>query len=73
MDGTEERAWVIERHINSVLHYWTGMGAEGFYHEDKSACRFAREQDAQRVLRHCLTGHGRVAEHVWLNKPEKKP
>lgn len=65
-----ETAWLIERDINSVLHYWTGrvidgreIGAWSPNHLD--ARRFARREDAACMLTWHCGDVGRVAEHVW--------
>ncbi|MHB1260356.1 MAG: hypothetical protein ACYC2H_01435 [Thermoplasmatota archaeon] len=65
-----ELAWLIERDINSVLHYWTGrvidgreIGAWSPNHLD--ARRFARREDAACMLTWHCGDLGRVAEHMW--------
>lgn len=66
----DESAWLIERDINSVLHYWTGrvidgreIGAWSPNHLD--ARRFARREDAACMLTWHCGDVGRVAEHMW--------
>ena len=65
-----ETAWLIERDIDSMLHYWTGrvidgreIGAWSVNHLD--ARRFARREDAACMLTWHCGGNGRVAEHMW--------
>lgn len=66
----DESAWLIERDIDSVLHYWTGrvidgreIGAWSVNHLD--ARRFARREDAACMLTWHCGDVGRVAEHMW--------
>jgi len=67
----EEIGWVIERHINSELLYWTGRYIEphGFSSDNADAIRFARKQDADVILGRLLDGNGKVAEHMWVGPP----
>ena len=64
-DANRQDGWLIERHVNSQLLYWSGRktGDESFCQDVFEAVRFAREEDASRVLAWCLNGQGRVAEH----------
>ena len=66
-DTKQEIGWLIERHTNSTLEYWTGRGTEGsgWTRESNEACRFARFEDASVVLSWLLDGNGRVVEHMW--------
>lgn len=66
----DEKGFVIEKHVNSGLIYWSGRGTTGKpeqcwspKHED--AIRFCRAQDAAFVLAWQLNGDGRVVEHLW--------
>jgi hypothetical protein len=64
-----EYGWVIERYINSELHYWSGWAKESgrdFTRDHFNAIRFARECDAMMVLSHLCDGLGRVAQHGWI-------
>lgn len=59
-----EKGWVIERHIHSQLHYWTGRPNHwSTKHHD--ALRFARETDAALMLTYHCEGNGNVVEHLW--------
>lgn len=63
--------WVIERYINSVVHYWTGKG-EGesngnFTQRHDDALRLARDEDAQVILCRMCAGNGRIAQHAWVD------
>jgi hypothetical protein len=64
-----EYGWVIERYIESTLHYWSGWengSGREFTPEHFNAIRFARECDAMMVLSHVCGGIGRVAQHGWI-------
>jgi hypothetical protein len=63
--------WLIERHINSVLHFWNGRSFEpqSFVPDPHEGVQFASPQDASRVLAWPLAGIGRVAEHVFEKVP----
>jgi hypothetical protein len=67
-----QSGWVIERHVNSELRYWTGqgIGPEWFVAKHDEAIRFARETDASVVLAWLFAGNGRVAEHEWMDPKE---
>jgi hypothetical protein len=67
-----QSGWVIERHVNSELRYWTGrgVGPEWFTAKHDEAIRFARETDASVVLSWLFDGNGRVAEHEWMDPKE---
>lgn len=65
-----ENAWVIERHVCSSLHYWTGrpktmLGDWSSQHED--AIRFARRADAEAMLTWHCDSIGNVVEHGWVS------
>lgn len=67
----DESAWLIERDIDSVLHYWTGrvidgreIGAWSVNHLD--ARRFARREDAACMLTWHCGDVGRVVAHLWM-------
>jgi hypothetical protein len=60
--------WLIERHINDRLHYWsagaTGRGSRDGWSTDWSfATKLADQESAHQVLFRLLDGEGRVAEH----------
>lgn len=65
-----ESAFVIERYHNSIVEYWNGrfVDARGWETVHESALRFARREDADRVLAWLLDGGGRVAEHFWTKE-----
>jgi hypothetical protein len=65
-----EYGWVVERYIESQLHYWSGWpksSGRDFTREHFNAIRFARERDAMMVLSHLCDGTGRVAQHGWIS------
>lgn len=75
---TEKSYWLIERHINDTLYYWSvgqpslsrraqhyGSRLDGWCTDPDAAVRFARREDAGIVLNR-LGGNGRVAEHMWV-------
>lgn len=77
-EGAAESAWLIERDIDSTLHYWTGrviggreIGAWSPNHLD--ARRFARREDAACMLTWHCDGNGRVAEHIWTPAAPRVP
>ena len=78
MSEQHETAWVIERYWHSELQYFTGdvfqvrdVNTTGAFDRDHlKAMRFARAEDAALVLSRWLDGLGRVAEHIWLPKPD---
>ena len=74
-----ETAWVIERHIGSVLHYWTGrvIDSKGYpskgyprSSDHRDAVRFARRVDAASMLTWHCQDIGNVVEHSWTVQPE---
>jgi hypothetical protein len=76
----DERGWVVEKHINGVLHYWNGRACFSLGQLQRGAwwttahadaIRFARQEDAAVVLSWLLDGEGRVAEHLWLHPSPK--
>lgn len=67
----DERGWVIERYINSELHYWDGRGRDPWTPKHEDAIRLARQQDAEMILSWQLNGQGRTAEHTWMAKPPR--
>ena len=70
MNGKDEEVgYVIERHLYSVLHYWTGhsLGTTAAWSpKPDDAIRFARAEDAAIVLGWLLAGEGNVTQHLWL-------
>lgn len=70
----EEKGWVIERYLNSKLYYWEGERLDdvGFVTDHARALRFARQEDASKVLSWLLNANGRVAEHVWVAPPGRR-
>jgi hypothetical protein len=67
----EETGYVIEKHINSVLHYWDGhyvkvSESKGWSPKHEDAIRFARFEDASIVLAWLLGGEGNVVSHLWM-------
>ena len=73
---TETTAWLIERHIDSRLHYWTGrLAKEQMCWSSKvtDAVRFARRTDAESILSWHLEGVGNVVEHGWSDMPGRDP
>lgn len=65
MSNGNEVGWVIERYVNSQLTYWCGRRGEDFHPENHEAVRFARQEDAARVLAWLCGGNGRSAQHMW--------
>jgi len=65
-------AWLIERSLNSVPHYWNGKYVDdrGFTSNVNEATKFVNAGDAETVLSWLLQGHGRVAQHVWSSDQE---
>lgn len=72
-----ETAWLIEQHINAVLHYFSpsmskvGVGAAHWSKNHLEAVRFCRRMDAERTLlflRLVSDQHDQstVAEHMWV-------
>lgn len=65
----EEQGWLIERITRHVPFYWTGKSLQehghGFSHDPNDAVRFAREEDALKVLNGVLAGYGVVRQHIW--------
>ena len=67
----EATSWLIERWIANQLHYWcAGARGRGFADDWATdvnwAVRFARKEDATKVLYHVCNKDGRVAEHAWI-------
>lgn len=60
-----ETGWVIERHHNSVLQYWTGEGEDKWSNDSANALRFARFEDGQKIISRFLNGIGNCTEHMW--------
>jgi hypothetical protein len=61
--GGTEFVWLIE-HANGA--YWDGRG-NTFHHDPNEAVRFARKEDAERVIGWLLRGEPVVArEHGWF-------
>lgn len=61
-------AWVIELYRSNELHYWAGRelgGANKWSNKPADAVRFARDEDACRVLYDLCEGVGRTAEYVF--------
>ncbi len=65
MSEKDEIGYVIERDINSELHYWAGKDVKDFRTGHADAIRFSRFQDGTTVLAWMLGGHGRVVQHMW--------
>ena len=61
-------AWLIELNA-SIPTYWDGRGNETFHYNHNEAIRFARQEDAERVLLwiiHAkLRAECKVVEHAW--------
>lgn len=75
-DGSEgevndERGWLIERHIQSDLHYWAGRSPSDWTKNNLGAVRFARQMDAALILSWLLGGVGNVTEHRWINTEQE--
>lgn len=65
-----EYAWVIEGvWWDSVPVYWDGYGECSFDKDHQRAIRFARKDDAERVLRYIIRPSAnalyKVVEHGW--------
>lgn len=61
-------AWVIE--LPGMPTYWDGRGADTFSYKHEQAVRFARKEDAERVLAWVISQQrrdegARVSEHGW--------
>lgn len=74
----DKTAWLIERHIGNVLHYWSGDAWETAREAARNhpndwrpdvdcAIRFADEKSALTVLKFVCGNVGRVAEHAWID------
>lgn len=65
-----ESAWLIEHHSSDGgVYWWTGRSmASGMWTEKhEEAVRFARLEDAQRVIDHQgLRDFARPSEHMWM-------
>lgn len=70
-------AWLIERYIGNVLHYWSADAWEAARQPERNsprdwrpdvdlAIRFADERSALTVLKFVCGNLGRVAEHKWM-------
>jgi len=66
IDAKDEFAWVIERDIHSVLHYWAGRNGDDWRPSHLEALRFARRADAELMLTYHCAGIGRAVEHGWI-------
>ena len=67
----DEMGWVIEKHMYSVLHYWTGRQFNrepSWSTKPADAIRFARAEDGAIVLSWCLGGDGNVVQHIWSDE-----
>ncbi len=67
----DETGWIIEKYQHSVLVYWTGQlfnGVGYFVSDSLRAIRFARQEDAQKMLSWHLNGEGRAVERMWVEK-----
>lgn len=63
----DEIAWLIERHIASKLHYWTGETRPNPWTTDPNrALRFSRQTDANCMLTWHCEDNGRVVQHLWM-------
>lgn len=64
--------WVIERHYNSVLRFWTpdykSVWHPAWSPEIAQATKFATKADAEQVIDSLLGGWGNAVEHAW-SKP----
>jgi hypothetical protein len=59
-------AWLIERTDNGT--YWDGRGIESWHPANEWAVRFARKEDAERVIYWLLANEPVVArEHGWFD------
>ena len=59
-----ETAYLIERNINGIVHYWGGHSAGDWRRGDQHGIRFSREVDAQTILDWLLRFQGQVVEHM---------
>lgn len=69
-------AWLIERYIGNVLHYYSADAMWPKARCDQTdwrpdvdlAIRFVDERSALMVLERVCENQGRVAEHMWIEK-----
>lgn len=67
---TNELGWVIESVKDGQVVYWDGHGTFSFSPDHMEAVRFARKQDAERVIPNvCYFQPIKVTEHMWINDP----
>lgn len=67
-------AWLIE---SGARTYWSGRSPTDFTADHADACRFARQEDAERVrcwliddANPALAQATRASEHVWMEAEE---
>jgi hypothetical protein len=70
--GANDTGWLIEFGDAATPRYWDGASASSTCFDSEAAVRFARREDALRVLERGIAsgpaGEVRVAEHAWTRK-----
>lgn len=68
----DEIGWLIEHRPGCT--WWDGRSPEAFTTDPNDCVRFARKEDAERVLTNVIAPHNReaciVTEHMWCPVPQ---
>ena len=62
MEHKEEFGWLIENDWNERPEWWRPLK---WTTDANEAVRFARKEDAERVIREMLFANAHATEHIW--------
>lgn len=64
-EGPSTTCWLIEEANKTAIYWWSGGPLSTT--DAQQAIRFARREDAERVIQHLPDGHFfKAVEHVWF-------